>query len=60
MDLLFVKKKMEAEFVQPKSNDEFATPKSDGEFVKEGSKDGDALINPAQEGNDGEIISQDV
>ena len=48
------------EFVGKKMEDEFVKAKSTDEFVNDDSTSGDALINPAQEGNDGEIISQDV
>lgn len=48
------------EFVGKKMEDEFVKAKSNNEFVNDDSTSGDALINPAQEGNDGEIISQDV
>ncbi len=48
------------ELVGQKMEDEFVKAKPDDEFVKDDATSGDVLIDPAQKGNDGEIISQDV
>ena len=48
------------EFVGKKMEDEFVKAKSDDEFVKDDATSGDVLIDPAQKGNDGELISQDI